>query len=97
MRVECELGEGKPFDPVILSVRTESAEILFYLLVHMLCLSIGLGMIGYTGIAFNSHLSVNFFGEGGYEGGASVRPYALRQAVRYNYVLDEESCLSFRV
>ncbi|KNZ76401.1 hypothetical protein J132_10511, partial [Termitomyces sp. J132] len=63
MVVVLEFGIRKEFVPVILVLVAEEAEILFQLLVYILCLAIGLWMVGSGGVELYSKQSVELAGE----------------------------------
>ncbi|KAG5333759.1 hypothetical protein C0989_004951 [Termitomyces sp. Mn162] len=81
MVVVLEFGIGEEFVPVILALVAEEVEILFQLLVYMLCLAIGLWMVGSGGVELYSKQLVELLGELHHELQSPIQDVGIREAV----------------
>ncbi|KNZ78834.1 hypothetical protein J132_09761, partial [Termitomyces sp. J132] len=81
MVVVLEFSIGEEFVPVILVLVAEEVEILFQLLVYMLCLAIGLWIVGSGGVELHSEQSVELVGELHYELQSPIQDIGIGEAM----------------
>ncbi len=95
--VICELCQRQPVCPIVLLMSHEDLEIGFCLLVHALCLAIGLRVVGCGGSQLNSEEGGELAGEVGHEGRSLVTDNLLWKSMVMPDMFQEQAGNSGRV